>query len=206
MAAARWGLEPRPRDSEPDLIGVGRRELERVGTAPEAPGCASPAAEGARPPRRLSNGPPSPSARPWLPPPQDPVRPAAHNDSWVASPSPAPPLLPRPDRAGTHSGKEEQPGPARHLRRRTASPRRASADADAYRAQITPGTGDAPYTPPVVGRGQPRGFGAGREQGRARWAEDGGLLGVGPIQDRLGRGGVLKHRPPTFHPPPPDSR
>ena len=30
-AAARWGPEPRPRDSEPDLIGVGRRELERGG-------------------------------------------------------------------------------------------------------------------------------------------------------------------------------
>lgn len=30
-AAARWGPEPRPRNSEPDLIGVGRRELERGG-------------------------------------------------------------------------------------------------------------------------------------------------------------------------------
>lgn len=31
VAAARWGPEPRPRDSEPDLIGVGRRELKRGG-------------------------------------------------------------------------------------------------------------------------------------------------------------------------------
>lgn len=201
MAAARWGLEPRPRDSEPDLIGVGRRELERVGTAPEAPGCASPAAEGARPPRRLSNGPPSPSARPWLPPPQDPVRPAAHNDSWVASPSPAPPLLPRPDRAGTHSGKEEQPGPARHLRRRTASPRRASADADAYRAQITPGTGDAPYTPPRSGEGptpgiwrwartRPRALGRG-------WRATGGWAHSGPAGSGRGLKAPPSHLPPT---------
>lgn len=38
VAAARWGPEPRPRDSEPDLIEVGRRKLKRVGRAPEAPG------------------------------------------------------------------------------------------------------------------------------------------------------------------------
>lgn len=31
VAAARRGPEPRPPDSEPDLIGVGRRELERGG-------------------------------------------------------------------------------------------------------------------------------------------------------------------------------
>lgn len=31
VAAARWGPEPRPRGSQPDLIGVGRRELEPGG-------------------------------------------------------------------------------------------------------------------------------------------------------------------------------
>lgn len=150
VAAARWGPEPRPRDSKPDLIGVGRRELEPGGHSAgrsRRRGAQVQQRRGAQQPRRPSNGQPSPSARPWLSPPWDPVRPAAHDDSRVASPSPVLPLLPRPDRTGTHLGKEERPGPARHLRRRTASPRRASADADAYRGQITEGTGHAPHAP-----------------------------------------------------------
>lgn len=45
VAAARRGPEPRPLDSEPDLIGVGRRELERGGHRAGGSGRAGPSGE-----------------------------------------------------------------------------------------------------------------------------------------------------------------
>lgn len=143
-AAARRGPEPRPRDSEPDLIGVWRRELERGGHGAGGsgrPGAPSPAREDTEQPRRPPNGPPrlplgpdsrSPSPGPARGPQRLPGR------LSLRRPPSSPP---RPDPAGTHSGKEERPGPARHLRRRAASPRRTRT----YREGRTPATpGHAP--------------------------------------------------------------
>lgn len=200
--AAAAGLRAWPNWSRETRAGAGWAQRRRL----RAPGCASPAAKGARPVRRPSNGPPSPSARPWLPPPRDPVRPAAHNDSRVASPSPAPPFSPAPTRPALTQGRRSRARACASL----TSTYCVTASSFGWRGRLPSadygGDGSRPLHPLVAGRGQPWGFGAGREQGCARWAEEIGLPGVGPIQGQLCRGGILNHHPPTFHPHPPDSR
>lgn len=112
-AAARRGPEPRPRDSEPDLIGVWRRELERGGHG--AGGSGRPGAQvwPGRAPNSLGDLPTArqdfrPARAPAAP---APVRPAAHNDSRVASPSGAlPPLPPAPTRPALTQGRRSGPG------------------------------------------------------------------------------------------------
>lgn len=169
-AAARRGPEPRPRDSEPDLIGVWRRELERGGHSAGGSGRPGAQVQPGRTPNSLAG---LPTARQDFRPAQAaaapaPVRPAAHNDSPGRLSLRRPPSSPpRPDPAGTHSGKEERPGPARHLRRRAASPRRTHPERQSPQRLATPlralwGGGREP----------PGGFGAPARRPRAKapWA------------------------------------
>ncbi|XP_071074481.1 uncharacterized protein [Dasypus novemcinctus] len=184
-----------------DLIGVGRRELERSGRAREAPGAGARKSSrgGDRQPQRPANGPPSPSDRPRLLPPRDPIRPRP--TTTPRSPFPPPPSLfsPHPNPAGTHSGKEERPGPARHLRRRIASRRRAPADVTPPERRPEVSATPHPTTPQRAGRSELRRFGASPGQGRGAWRS--GMRAAGGCA-HLGPDCALRGRPKSPLPPP----
>jgi hypothetical protein len=119
-AAARRGPEPRPRNSEPDLIGAWRRELERGGHSAGRLRDARERKSGRGGPRTASAAsqrPAEPSARPRLRRPRPRSGPRPTTTPRVASPSGASPSStppPPPPRPGRHSLREG--GAARGLR------------------------------------------------------------------------------------------
>lgn len=156
------GPEPRPRNSEPDLIGAWRRELERGGHSAGRLRDARERKSGRGGPRTASAAsqrPAEPSARPGLRRPRPRSGPRPTTTPRVASPSGASPssFPPAPTRPALTQGRRSGPGPARHLRRRAASPRRTRThpERQSLRSLATP------LGPSKEGRGEgaPRGGG-----------------------------------------------
>lgn len=174
VAAARWGPEPRPRDSEPDLIGVGRRELE--------PGGHSAGRSRRRDAQvRQRRGPKSRggllTARQALPPGPGSRRPGTRSGprptTTPGSPLPPPPSLfsPAPTGPALTLGRRSGPGLTS-----LTSTYCVTTSGSGWRGRLPSADygrdEPRPPLPLVAGRSQPRGFGARRWLGRASWVEE----------------------------------
>lgn len=195
-AAARRGPEPRPRDSEPDLIGVWRRELERGGHGAGGsgrPGAPSPAREDTEQPRRPPNGPPrlppGPGSRSPSPgPARGPQRLLGRLSLRRPPSSPPPPPPPRP---GRHSLREG--GAARACASLTSTCCVTAPDADVPGGPSPRNAWPRPYRPVERGgrhrAGGGGGFGAAAgARTRAPWAGAASRGRTEHYQDWKGRG------------------
>lgn len=207
VAAARWGPEPRPRDSEPDLIGVGRRELKRGGQSAGGSG-----RRGAQVRQRKgpdSRGGPLTARQALLPGPgsrRPGTRCGPRPTTTPGSPLPPPPPLFSPAPTGPALTQGRRSGPGLRVTyvdvlRQRAGLRltRTPTKRRPLRKRATP-----PPAPASGGRSQARGLTLGEGEavaanarGRKSGQRGGGWAGSEP---GCNRGGDLNHRLSTSTP------